>query len=148
MLKISRDCLYVITSLSLLKNPMDRQTFLSLPCFSEVFRFIPSNSTCIRVGFGDFFSAQTYSSCINPMTSGVRSLEEKKQIQNTGWILGKISQRVVRHWNMQPSQVIEFLEVFMNHGDVALRDMVSGHGGGGLMVGLGWTSNLKVPMIL
>jgi len=28
------------------------------------------------------------------------------------------------------------LEVFKNHGDVALRDMVSGHGGDGLMVGL------------
>jgi len=26
--------------------------------------------------------------------------------------------------------------VFMNHGDVALRDVVSGHGGDGLMVGL------------
>lgn len=78
MLKISRDCLYGITSLSLLKNPMDRQTFLSLPCFSEVFRFIPSNPTCIRVGFGDLFSAQTYSSCINPVTPGVKSLEGKK----------------------------------------------------------------------
>ncbi len=29
------------------------------------------------------------------------------------------------------------LEVFQSCGDVALRDMVSGHGGGGLMVGLG-----------
>jgi len=27
------------------------------------------------------------------------------------------------------------LEVFRNCGDVALRDVVSGHGGGGLMVG-------------
>ena len=29
------------------------------------------------------------------------------------------------------------LEVFKNHGDVALRDVVSGHGGGRLGVGLG-----------
>jgi len=29
------------------------------------------------------------------------------------------------------------LEVFQNHGDVALRDVVSGHGGGGLTVGFG-----------
>ena len=28
------------------------------------------------------------------------------------------------------------LEVFKNHVDIALRDTVSGHGGGGLMVGL------------
>ena len=28
------------------------------------------------------------------------------------------------------------VEVFMNRGDVALRDVVSGHGGDGLMVGL------------
>ena len=29
------------------------------------------------------------------------------------------------------------LEVAKNHGDVALRDVVSGHGGGGLTVGFG-----------
>ena len=29
------------------------------------------------------------------------------------------------------------LEAFKKHGDVALRDMVSGHGGDGLVVGLG-----------
>ena len=29
------------------------------------------------------------------------------------------------------------LEVFRKHGDVALRDVVSGHGGDRLMVGLG-----------
>ena len=28
------------------------------------------------------------------------------------------------------------LEVFQNHGDVALRDVVSGHGGGGVTVGI------------
>jgi len=43
------------------------------------------------------------------------------------------------------------LEVFKNHGDVALRDMVSGHGGGGLR--LDWMilqvfSNLKNSIIL
>ena len=27
-------------------------------------------------------------------------------------------------------------EAFMNSGDVALRDVVSGHGGGGLVIGL------------
>jgi len=40
------------------------------------------------------------------------------------------------HW--LPGKVVESLslEVFKNHGNVALRDVVSGHGGGGLMVGL------------
>ena len=33
--------------------------------------------------------------------------------------------------------------MFKNHGDVALRDMVSGHGRGGLMVGLGALSGLS-----
>ena len=28
------------------------------------------------------------------------------------------------------------LEVFKNHGDVALRDVVNGHGGGGLGLGI------------
>ena len=37
-----------------------------------------------------------------------------------------------------PREVEELLsmEVFKNRVDVALRDVVSGHGGGGLMVGL------------
>jgi len=37
------------------------------------------------------------------------------------------------------------LEVFKNHGDVALWDMVSGHGGGGLGVGLGDVRDLFQP---
>ena len=46
---------------------------------------------------------------------------------------------------------VTVLEVFKNHGDVALWDVVSGHGGGG--VGLDWVilvvfSNLNDSMIL
>ena len=43
------------------------------------------------------------------------------------------------HWHRLPRVVTESLslEVFRNHADVALRDMVSGHGGGGLVIGLG-----------
>ena len=46
---------------------------------------------------------------------------------------------MVTHLNRLPSKVVQSpsLEVFTNHVDVALRDMVSGHGGDRLMVGLG-----------
>ena len=37
------------------------------------------------------------------------------------------------------------LEAFKKHGDVALRDMVSGHGGDGLVVGLDGLRGLFQP---
>jgi len=44
---------------------------------------------------------------------------------------------ILRQWHRLPGEVVELpsLEVFRNHGDVALRDMVSGHS----MMGWGWT---------
>ena len=44
---------------------------------------------------------------------------------------------VVRHWNRLLREVVDSpsWEMFKKHGDVALRDVVSGHGGDVLVVG-------------
>lgn len=48
------------------------------------------------------------------------------------------SKEAVRHWHRLPREVMESpCSQFKNHGDVALQDMVSGHGGDGLELGLG-----------
>ena len=57
------------------------------------------------------------------------------------------SKRVVRYWHRLPRVVLESpsLEMFKNNGDVTVRDMISGHGGDGLMAGLNDVSGLFQP---
>ena len=54
---------------------------------------------------------------------------------------------LVKYWKKLTREVGEspFLEVFKKCVDGALRDMVSGHGGAGLMVGLSDLSGLFQP---
>ena len=48
------------------------------------------------------------------------------------------SEGVVMQWHKLPREVVwsPALEVFQNHGGMALRDMVSGHSEGGLDMGI------------
>ena len=54
---------------------------------------------------------------------------------------------MVLQWHRLPREVVESLslEVFQNRVDVALRDVVSGHGGDGLAVGLGDHNSSVIP---
>ena len=57
------------------------------------------------------------------------------------------SERLVRQWHRLPGEVMKSLslEVFQNRVNVAPRDMVSGHGGNGLVVGLDDLRGLLEP---
>ena len=56
------------------------------------------------------------------------------------------SKPVLMHWHRLSREVVEWsLEVLKNSGDVAPTDMVYGHGGDGLMVGLDDPSGLFQP---
>mgnify|MGYP001864492600 CR=1 FL=1 len=66
----------------------------------------------------------------------------------SAWILGKLLLRKSDNALAQlPRKRVQLLslEVFRSCGDVALRDVVSGHGGGGLLVGLGDLGGLFQP---
>ena len=56
-------------------------------------------------------------------------------------------EKVVLQWHRLPNEVVESpsLQVLEERVDVALRNTVSGHGGGGLMVGLDVLTGLFQP---
>ena len=70
--------------------------------------------------------------------TNVQQEKTHSAIRCTLWCDGFLAERVVMHWHRLPWEVAEslLLEVFRNCVDVALRDVVSGHGEGGLMVRL------------
>ena len=53
----------------------------------------------------------------------------------------------MKQWHRLPRELVKSLsrEVFKNRVDVALRDVVSGHGRGGLLVGLSDLRSLFQP---
>jgi len=52
------------------------------------------------------------------------------------------SKRVLMHWNRLPGEVVESLEVLIKGVDVELTEVVSGHGGDRLVVGLAYRRGL------
>ena len=76
------------------------------------------------------------------------SLRDQHSGISSGWIFGEMSsQKAMKLWHGLPREVVESpsLEVFKSHAAVALRDVVSGHGGDGVTAGLGDLSGLTEP---
>ena len=94
---------------------------------------------CVEVGFGLF----------SHITSNRIRRNGLKLHQGTFrlHIRKYFSKRVVRHWNRLPREVVvsPSLEVFKKQDNVALRDLVSGHSGDGLTVGLDDLRGLLQP---
>ena len=98
---------------------------------------------------GIMLCVKTYHRAFETVTSSCVVMAISCARGGSGWILGSISSQK-EQW--LPMEVVESpsLEVFKNHGAVALRDVVSGHGGNGLIIGLHdlrGLSNLKDSMI-
>ena len=77
-------------------------------------------------------------------SDGLNLREGKFRLDIRKNVLSEIAER---HWHKLPRELGESLSLGVSnkHGDVALKDMVSGHGGDGLMVGLGDFRGLFQP---
>jgi len=72
----------------------------------------------------------------------IRKSMNKWEHNSMNWL-----QRQHHYWHRLPREMVEslFLEMFRNCGDVALKDMVSGHAEGGPMVGMDDLSDVLQP---